>query len=308
VSADDRIAYTPFWHYTFLFSVDVETGETQQLTSHSADNFGARCSPDGRSVAYHSTRTGNSEIWIHHLDGRPETRITDNGSWDLYPDWSPDGERLLFVSDRDGSRFKMYVVNRDGGGERLLLDRTISLDSQISPVIGSLVSRWSPDGDLIAFLVEGENTRSLWTVRPNGEDPKQMLAAATGFDWYLDARRGIYARYYGSETELIAVNFETGEERSLFVGPLIEMDVAPDGSGVSFCLGRGHMAMGLAVLKLEAPADADGLPRALGEPELVVRTEGTWHVHNGGWSADSKRLVYTQDEDYGDIFELVERR
>lgn len=36
--------------------------------------------------------------------------------------------------------------------------------------------------------------------------------------------------------------------------------------------------------------------------------EGTWHVHNGGWSADSKQLVYTQDKDYGDIYELVEKR
>ena len=47
---------------------------------------------------------------------------------------------------------------------------------------------------------------------------------------------------------------------------------------------------------------------AVGEPEYVVPTEGTWHVHNGGWSADSKQLVYTQDKDYGDIYELVEKR
>ena len=78
VSADNRIAYVPFWHDTFLFAVDVASGERRQLTSHTKDNFGARFSPDGQSVAYHSTRTGNSEIWLHHLDGRPETRITDN--------------------------------------------------------------------------------------------------------------------------------------------------------------------------------------------------------------------------------------
>ena len=66
--------------------------------------------------------------------------------------------------------------------------------------------------------------------------------------------------------------------------------------------------MGLAVLKLEASSDPEGLPRAVGEPEYVVRTEGTWHVHNGGWSADSKQLVYTRDMDYGDIYELVERQ
>ena len=107
---------------------------------------------------------------------------------------------------------------------------------------------------------------------------------------------------------MVAVHLETGEERSLFVGPLMEMDVAPDGSAVAFCFGPGHMSMGLALLKLEPAVDPDGLPRAVGEPEYVVRTEGTWHVHNGGWSPDSKSLVYTQDQDYGDIYELVEKR
>ena len=54
-------------------------------------------------------------------------------------------------------------------------------------------------------------------------------------------------------------------------------------------------------------AEDTKLPRALGEPEQVVPTEGTWHVHGGGWSPDSKRYVYTQDRDYGDIYEQIER-
>jgi serine/threonine protein kinase len=50
------------------------------------------------------------------------------------------------------------------------------------------------------------------------------------------------------------------------------------------------------------------LPEAMaGDPEYVVPTEGTWHVHNGGWSPDSKKLVYTHDQDYGDIYELVKK-
>jgi hypothetical protein len=105
---------------------------------------------------------------------------------------------------------------------------------------------------------------------------------------------------------MVAVNLETGEERTLFVGALMELDVAPNGSAIAFCYGRGHMNMGLAVLKLEPAADSHGLPRAVGEPEYVVRVEKTWHIHNGGWSSDSKSLVYTRDQDYGDIYELVE--
>ena len=308
VSADDRIAYEPFWHDTFLFTVDVLSGEGKQLTFHTQDNQGARFSPDGQSVAYHSTRTGDSEIWLHHLDGRPETRITDNSSWDLYPDWSPDGERLIFVSDREDSQFKIFIVDSDGGGARRLVDQPISLRSPEIPVNAKVVSRWSPDGEQIAFLVDGEKAQALWSVQVDGEGSRQLIEDVTGFDWYRDSRHGIYSQSHGSESEMIAIDLETGYEQSLFVGPFMEFDVAPDGTGVAFCFGPGHMAMGLAVLKLEPPSETDGLPQVIGEPEYVVPTRGTWHVHNGGWSADSRSLVYTQDKDYGDIYELVERR
>ena len=80
---------------------------------------------------------------------------------------------------------------------------------------------------------------------------------------------------------------------------LLDPDVTPDGSAVAFCFGRGHMATGLAVLRLGRPSDPDGLPRAIGGPEYVARSKVTWHVHNGGWSPDSKSLVYTRDINYG---------
>jgi hypothetical protein len=88
---------------------------------------------------------------------------------------------------------------------------------------------------------------------------------------------------------------------------LVEIRIAgtPDGSAVALYNGRGHASMGLAVLKPKASSESDGLPMAISEPEHVVRAEGTWHVHNGGWSPDSKRLVYTHDQDHGDIYELV---
>ncbi len=130
----------------------------------------------------------------------------------------------------------------------------------------------------------------------------------TGFDWYRDSRHAVITRRRGSEELLIAVDLETGREELLLEGGLTEFDVAPDGSAVAFAYGRGHMAMGLAVLRLELPLDPDGLPRTLGEPEYLVQSHGTWHVHNGGWSPDSKSLVYTQDKDYSDIYELLENR
>ena len=307
VSPANRILYVPFWHDTFLFAVDIATGERRQLTSHTKDNNGARFSPDGQTIAYHSTREGNCEIFLHHLDGSPETRITDDPGWDLYPDWSPDGRQLIFNSNRGGGRYRIRIANSDGGYARWLSDQSVSISRTQYPVNAGLVSRWSPDGERIAYLVTTEEDISLWSVQPDGEDAKQMIRDVVSFNWYLDSRRGIFTRPHDGHSELVAVNFDTGEERSLFTGPFMEMEVAPDGSALSFCYGTGHMEMGLAVLKLEVPESPDGLPRSLGEPEYVVRTDVTWHVHNGGWSPDSNTLVYTQDQDYGDIYKLVEK-
>jgi Tol biopolymer transport system component len=271
------------------------------------ENGGARFSSDGQTIAYASNRTGDREIWLHHLDGRSETRLTEHPESDGNPEWSPDGQRLVFLSSRQGDVSKLFVANADGGGgARLLVDQPINMGRGGSSVFDP-VARWSPQGALIAYRTGGEAGPELWTVGSDGQDPRKRLDGVTGFDWYRDNRRGLVTRRRGSETELLAVDLESGREETLFVGALQEIDVAPDGSAVAFCYGRGHTSMGLAVLRLEGPSTADGLPRAIGEPEHVVRAQGTWHVHNGGWSPDSKRLVYTHDRDYGDIYELVKQ-
>jgi serine/threonine protein kinase len=307
VSADDRLVYVAGQvHDQFLYVVDVETGEREQLTSHSLETGGARFSPDGRTIAYASNRTGDREIWLHHLDGRPETKFTERPESDGNPEWSPDGQRLVFLSSRQGDVSKLFVANADGGGgARLLVDQPINVGRGGASIFDP-VARWSPDGALIAYRTGSEAGPELWTVGSDGLDPRKRLDGVTGFDWYRDNRRGLVTRRRGSETELLAVDLESGREETLFTGALQEIDVAPDGSAVAFCYGRGHVSMGLAVLKLQAPLTAGGLPQAVGEPELVVLAEGTWHTHNGGWSPDSKRLVYTHDRDYGDIYELVE--
>jgi serine/threonine protein kinase len=308
VSAEDRLVYSwgPY-HDTFLYVVDVESGEREQLTSHSLNNGGARFSPDGQTIAYASDRTGDEEIWLHHVDGRPETRFTQSPEGDGNPEWSPDGQRIVFLSGRQGEVGKLFVANADGGGgARLLVDQAINLGSAGASIFDP-VARWSPDGGSIAYRASGDAGPELWTVGSDGLGARKRLEGVTGFDWYRDNRRGLVTRRRGSETELLAVDLESGREETLFTGALQEIDVAPDGSAVAFCYGRGHASMGLAVLKLEASSESDGLPKAIGEPRHVVRAEGTWHVHNGGWSPDSKRLVYTHDRDYGDIYELKER-
>ena len=129
------------------------------------------------------------------------------------------------------------------------------------------------------------------------------------FDWYRDSRRVICTSSAGYADELFARRLDTGEKRTLWKGNQAELDVAPDGLSVAFATGAGHQSMSLARLFLEPPSDEGGLPTVRApEPQILVQAKDRWHVHLGGWSWDSNQFVYTRDEDYGNVYELVERR
>jgi TolB protein len=60
-------------------------------------------SPDGTRIAYESTRSGNSEIWVINADGSGEpVNVSNHPDWDREPAWSPDGTQITFMSERAG--------------------------------------------------------------------------------------------------------------------------------------------------------------------------------------------------------------
>lgn len=73
-----------------------------QLTSGDVRDLDARWSPDGRTIAFVSNRTGTDQIWLVDAESGALRQLTQGGS-DLYPQWSPDGKRLVFESSRSGS-------------------------------------------------------------------------------------------------------------------------------------------------------------------------------------------------------------
>jgi dipeptidyl aminopeptidase/acylaminoacyl peptidase len=119
----------------------------------------AQISPDGRYVAF--TRRSASkpgtpelpgEIWLADVATGQSRRFTFGGDTDQYPRWSPDGKRLLFMSDRahPGQR-QLYVIDVDGGEARALTDLRGTIDWPA----------WSPGGREIAFVHVQEEPHSL---------------------------------------------------------------------------------------------------------------------------------------------------
>ncbi len=293
MARDGRILYETFSHQTDLFTQNLDGTEEERLTSHTHDNFGARFSPDGRRVAYSSTRTGNAKIWLLDLESRIERQLTQREGDDGFPDWSPDGREIVFTSN-EGGKTSLWVVAAEGGAARKLTDAL--------PAMWRL--RWSPDGKWIGFVANSEAGRALFAIPSQGGEVRKLLDDVSSYNWYGDSRRIIYTPITDEAAqELRAVDLDSGEEELLLETSHAEVELAFDGSALSYVSSLSHYNMNLHILRLERPG-ANRLPRAAGPVEMITHGEGRWHVHNGGWSPDGRRVIFTRDTDAGDVYVL----
>ena len=99
-------------------------------TSSEADAKARGCLRRPRLVAQRTehrlrqqTRWQLREIYVVNANGSGQRNLTRNPAYDGDPAWSPDGRKLGFVSNRDGS-YGVYVMNADGSGQRRLAQRS----------------------------------------------------------------------------------------------------------------------------------------------------------------------------------------
>jgi len=90
--------------------------------------------------------------------------ITDSEE-DTAPALSPDGQRVAFMSDRDGN-WEIYVINSDGSGLRRLTDNAAQDGLPV----------WSPDGRAIAFVSDRDEGWAVWVTLANGQGQRQLFA------------------------------------------------------------------------------------------------------------------------------------
>lgn len=119
-----------------LFFVAPTAGSANQVVAL-GDDIQPAWSPNGRSVAFSSNRSGTFDIYVMRTDGNDVRQITAGAADETSPVWSPDGTRIAFV---DGGH--LTVVRADGSGATRLAagaaPRT-ALDWRIVPVASELV-------------------------------------------------------------------------------------------------------------------------------------------------------------------------
>jgi tricorn protease-like protein len=141
------------------------TGPSERrLISSTWSDLGPRFSPDGSSVAFHSNRYGDREIWIAASDGSRARQLTYmRGPWTDAPRWSPDGRRIAFTAHHEGNR-DIYVIDVSGGTPRRLTHEP-SEEGRPS---------WSADGRFIYFRSDRSGTAEIWKVSSDAGSPRRI--------------------------------------------------------------------------------------------------------------------------------------
>jgi TolB protein len=86
-----------------VYTIGVDGGGLQRLTSRPGFDGDPRYSPDGQSIAFDSDRSGNLDVFVMRTDGTNTRQLTDHPNDDGIPGYSPDGQFIAFYSERDGT-------------------------------------------------------------------------------------------------------------------------------------------------------------------------------------------------------------
>jgi TolB protein len=132
-------------------------------TSYEAD---AAWSPDGKTIAFASDRSGVFRLYLMDADGKNVRDLTktDNPGGNAYPAWSPDGKQIAFTNSTDNGTRQIFVIDVDGKNKKQL---TSGNDF-------SCYAAWSPDGKKIAYMSFPTRTSKgdLVLMNPDGSEPK----------------------------------------------------------------------------------------------------------------------------------------
>lgn len=128
-------------------------------------------SPDGRTLVLHRELDGNIDVWTFDLARRLPIRVTSNPADDVLGVWSPDGQQIVFSSNRRGTH-DLYIKQLVGGE-----DRPLVVNDQMK-----VATDWSRDGKWILFVSADPRTgRDIWAVAPDGHAPP-VPVVRTQFD------------------------------------------------------------------------------------------------------------------------------
>lgn len=255
-----------------------------------------RLSPDGRSVAYTVTTLdakedeSDADVYLVSMDGGEPLRLTSSKKEDSSPRFSPDGEWIAFLSDREGKKTQVYLMSRRGGEAVKLTDYKASVSDLA----------WSPDSKRLALVVadvdpdapdEADEEKAAGEKKKETAKPivlRRLQFKRDGEGYLREFRKHVHV-------------FDVAKKTSVQVtsGPFDDSDPAwsPDGQSIAFVSNRTlpdpDRSQDTNVFLV--PAREGGIPRAIAtspgtDASPAFSPDGQWVVYVAG--GDPKDIYY----------------
>lgn len=108
---------TSFTYYSYIFTLNIETGESELVAGEQRQNIHPAWSPDGKKLAFASRSIGeNYDLYLWDTQEKITTQLTNTITQDYRPAWSWSGAHIAFISEG-----KLWVMNADGT-DKMMID------------------------------------------------------------------------------------------------------------------------------------------------------------------------------------------
>ena len=216
------------------------------------------------------------EIYRMALGRGVTVQLTHNKVNDLQPDWSPDGQQIVFVNDASAAN-RVYIMNADGSN-------THRLSNQANG--GNLSPMWSPDGQFIAYISSAragatpELTLFDLKTDTNRRLTHNSIRALMPY-WSPDGRQIAFVTESPNRLhyDIVSITVKSGVVQLLTATDRDEINPAwsPDGHSIVYV---GNFTDGIYLLDIVS-----------NQSTLLYTLKSISYIN--GWLADSHRILYT---------------
>jgi serine/threonine-protein kinase len=147
------------------------------LTVGAPNNRGMAISPDGTRLAIDAVGPKSVDVWVKQLPAGALTRLTFDGTENSRPSWTPDGQSVVFASNRGGHGVQVWRQRADGSTPA---ESVLAVAGQIPE------ARVSPDGRWLVFRRNNDSGRDLFAMR-FGQDSAPVPLVVTRFNEFAIA-------------------------------------------------------------------------------------------------------------------------
>jgi hypothetical protein len=243
-----------------LWTLPADGGQLERLTDGLIPASAPRWSPDGASILYQVRTAGGAEVWQLKLSSSATRRISNTGNHDQNASWHPDGERIVYASERNLDGLDIWETDLPTGLSWRITDHpgdesepTWSMNGHHLAYIRHVDDRyvlvlrrrgeteqalvisdeplsapsWRPDGSLLTFLRHGDDNTSLEMVILSDPPLARVLAAGENYFSSPVSWRDRNQLVYAADGKIRTRGFDDRRSRSLPFRAIVQNDETP---------------------------------------------------------------------------------